>query len=87
CIKAIKGKKEIMIPATKTPFAKEEIFWAESTLYEDLTESVNTARPRGINLGDATNTPSGGMEIDPVTPKRILLRRDILLDGRTVYGF
>ena len=76
-----------MILATKTPFAKEEIFWAESTLYEDLAESINTARPCGINPGDATNTPSGGMEIDPVTPKRILLRKDILPNGRIVYGF
>ncbi|PON32364.1 hypothetical protein PanWU01x14_361980 [Parasponia andersonii] len=76
-----------MIPTTKTLFAIEEIFWAESTLYKDFAENISTTGHRGIILGDMIDTSSTDMVVDPVSPKRIQLRKDTLPDDRTMYNF
>ncbi|PON51593.1 Aspartic peptidase domain containing protein, partial [Parasponia andersonii] len=33
CLKVIKGRKEVMIPATKAPFSQEEVHWVEAEFF------------------------------------------------------
>ena len=50
CVKAIKGKKEILIPATKALFSQEEVYWIDSTFFDEVCEVLDEISPRGVAL-------------------------------------
>ncbi|PON46362.1 Aspartic peptidase domain containing protein, partial [Trema orientale] len=90
CLKAVKGKKEILIPATKAPFSQEEVHWIEAVFFDEVANDVNETRPCGVSLappGDEERSLSASsqnetnlIEKDEPTVKRIRLS-----DGRILY--
>ena len=83
CVKAIRGKKEVFIPATKALFLQEEAHWVETTFFDDIYEGIDEVRPRGITL--ITPEEDYDMEIDLVDQTKPVLENVVLLDGRTIY--
>ena len=63
-VKAIRGKKEILIPATKASFSQEEVHWVEATFFDDVYEGSDDIRPRGVTL--ITPEESHDMEMDMI---------------------
>ena len=46
CLKAIKGRKEVLIPGTKAPFSQEEVHWVEATFFDNICNNSIEFKPR-----------------------------------------
>ena len=78
CLKVIKGRKEILISGTKTPFSHEKVHWIEATFFDDVCNETIEFRPRGVPL--TTPKEDTDMEIDIIEQEKLVIERVILLD-------
>ena len=72
CVKAIKGKREVLIPATKAPFSQEEVHWIKSTFFDDVYEGIDEVRLRRVTL--ITPEEDYDIEIDLIEQTDQLLK-------------
>ena len=82
-LKAIKGRKEILIPGTKALFSQEEVHWVEATFFDDIWSNSIEFKPKGVSL---TASEKGiDMEVDTIDQEKPMFERIILPDGRKIY--
>ena len=82
CLKAIKGRKEILISGTEALCFQEEVHWVEATFFDDICNESIESRPRGVSLTSKEDT---GMEIDIIEQEKPVIERVILTNGRKIY--
>ncbi|PON61228.1 LOW QUALITY PROTEIN: Aspartic peptidase domain containing protein [Trema orientale] len=90
CLKAIKGRKKVMIPATRAPFSQEEVHWIEAVFFDEVADTIEETRPRGVSLNEGASEERSSpvncqMEIDLVDDEEPIVKRIKLPDGRIAY--
>ena len=84
-LKAIKGKKEILIPSMKAHFSQEEVYQIEATFFDDISDELIKSRPRRVALTIPEETTS--MEVYPIDQKSLQWKEwcCLMVEGSTDY--
>ena len=78
CLKVIRGKREILVPVSKAFFTQQEVFWAEATLFDDISDGPDETKPQRVLLHTTFNAiesfSNNMMKIDLVDLKESSLQ-------------